>query len=256
MTTRTSTTGPVRRAALDRDAAMRLAATEYDRVLDVLRSMPTDAWTRPSGCPGWDVRALTAHLLGMAEMAATLREQLRQLRKAKKAGGVFIDALTGLQVAERADLTPRQIIDRFADVAPKAARSRRRTPGFVRARAMPDPQPVGGKPDSPSERWAFGYLIDIILTRDPWMHRSELCAAGGLTMVLTPEHDGMLVADIAQEWATRHGQPCSLQLTGPAGGTWQWGQGGPSIELDAVEFCRILAGRSHADGLLTTEVPF
>ena len=203
-----------------------------------------------------DVRALASHLLGMAEMAATLREQIRQMRKAKKAGGVFIDALTGLQVAERADMTPQQIIDRFAKVASKAARSRRRTPGFVRARTMPDPQPVGGKPDSPYERWTFGYLIDVILTRDPWLHRTELCTASGLIMELTPAHDGVLVADVANEWASRHGQPCSLLLTGPAGGSWQWGQGGAAIELDAVEFCHILAGRAQGDGLLATEVPF
>jgi uncharacterized protein (TIGR03083 family) len=251
-----STDQAVRRPALDRDVAMRLAATEYDRFLHVLRTMPADAWTRPSGCPGWDVRALASHLLGMAEMAATLREQIRQMRKAKKAGGVFIDALTGLQVAERADMTPLQIIDRFAKVAPKAARSRRRTPGFVRARTMPDAQPVGGKPDSPYERWTFGYLIDVILTRDPWLHRTELCTASGLIMELTPTHDGILVADVANEWAGRHGQPCSLRLTGPAGGSWQWGQAGAAIELDAVEFCRILAGRAQGEGLLATEVPF
>lgn len=246
----------VRRSTLDRVVAMRLAATEYDRFLDVLRMMPADAWTRPSGCPGWDVRALASHVLGMAEMAATLREQIRQMRKAKKAGGVFIDALTGLQVAERVDMTPQQIIDRFAEVAPKATRNRRRTPGFVRARTMPDPQPVGGKPDSAYERWSFGYLIDVILTRDPWLHRTELCAAGDLTMELTAAHDGVLVAEVAEEWASRHGQPCSLVLTGPAGGSWQWGLKGPAIELDAVEFCRILAGRGQGEGLLATEVPF
>jgi uncharacterized protein (TIGR03083 family) len=256
MTTMSNTGQEVRRPALDREVAMLLAATEYARFLHVLRELPPDAWTRPSGCPGWDVRQVASHLLGMAEMTASLREQIRQTRKAKKAGGTFINALTGLQVSERAGMSPPQIINRFAAVAPKAARSRRRTPGFVRARTMPDPQPVGGKPDSRYERWTFGYLIDIVLTRDPWLHRTELCAAGGLTMELTAAHDGVLVADVAHEWAGRHGQACSLLLTGPAGGSWQWGQGGTAIELDAVEFCRLLAGRGEGEGLLATEVPF
>lgn len=235
---------------------MRLAATEYDRVVAVLRDMPAAAWSRPTDCPGWDAQALTAHLLGMAEMAATMREQLHQTRKAKKAGGNFLDALTALQVEERKALTPAQLTERYAEFGPRAAKARRRVPGFLRKRPMPDPQPVGGKPDSPRETWALGYLIDVILTRDPWMHRTELAAAAGIPMQLTADHDGVIVADVVAEWADRHGQPCSLVLTGPAGGRWTFGSGGPEIELDAVEFCRILSGRGAASGLLTTEVPF
>jgi len=58
------------------------------------------------------------------------------------------------------------------------------------------------------------------------------------------------------EWAQRHAQPCRLHLTGLAGGTWVFGSGAPALELDAVEFCRILSGRARGAGLLTTEVPF
>ena len=255
MTTLTSN-DVVRRSALDRTVAMRLAATEYDRVLTVLRQLPAEVWTQPSGNPGWDVRQLAAHLLGMAEMASRIPEQIRQLRKAKKAGGVFIDALTGLQVDERADMTPQQITDRFAVIGPKAAKNRKRTPAFIRNRTMGDLQPVGGKPASPMEKWATGYLVDTILTRDPWLHRSELCAAGGLTMQLTADHDGVLVADVVRDWAERHGQSCTLVLAGPAGGRWTFGSGGEALELDAVEFCQTLSGRRQATGLLATEVPF
>lgn len=249
-------TSTPRRPALDRREAMRLAADEYDRVVSQLRSLSPQDWQAPSGCPPWDVRALAAHMLGMAEMAASLREQLRQMRKAKRAGGVFIDALTALQVDERADMTPQQILDRFSQVAPRAAKARRRAPGLVRGRAMPDPQPVGGRPDSPVESWTFGYLVDVILTRDPWMHRTDIAAATNRPLHLTPEHDGVLVADVVQEWAGRHGQPCRLTLTGPAGGSWSFGAGGPQLQHDAVDFCRVLAGRGQGEGLLRTEVPF
>jgi len=165
---------------------------------------------------------------------------------------VFIDALTGLQVDERQDMTPEQIIARFAARAPKAARGRRRTPGFIRRRTMPERQPVGDR----DEAWTIGFLVDIILTRDPWMHRADICHATGADHVLTAEHDGVLVADVVAEWAARHGQPCTLRLTGPAGGSWKTGDGGPFIETDAVEFCRALSGRDQADGLLAVQVPF
>jgi uncharacterized protein (TIGR03083 family) len=157
-----------------------------------------------------------------------------------------------VQVDERAEMTPEQIVARFAARAPKAARGRRRAPGFIRRRQVPALQDVGGA----KEAWTFGYLIDVILTRDPWMHRVDIVRATGARHVLTPEHDGVLVADVVAEWAARHGQPYTLRLTGPTGGEWNSGTGGPVIAMDAVEFCRAVSGRGPADGLLSTAVPF
>jgi uncharacterized protein (TIGR03083 family) len=241
-----------RTAHLPRDTAMRLAAAEYQRFLDLLRALGPAEWTRPTECPGWDVRAIAAHALGMVEMAASIRENSRQLKLARRRGGAFIDALTSLQVDERQHMTPQQITSRFAARAPKAARARGRAPGFIRRRAMPDLQQVGDH----DEAWTIGYLIDIILTRDPWMHRADISRATGAGHVLTAEHDGVLIADAVAEWASRHGQPYRLHLSGPAGGSWESGDGGPLIETDPVEFCRVLSGRGHAGGLLATAVPF
>ncbi|GAB3826320.1 hypothetical protein GCM10027610_007720 [Dactylosporangium cerinum] len=42
---------------------------------------------------------------------------------------------------------------------------------------MPEAQLVGGQ----LERWTFAYLMDVILTRDPFMHRLDICAATGLS---------------------------------------------------------------------------
>ena len=240
-----------RTPVLPREIAMRLAATEYQRFADLLRSLGPGDWGKQTECPGWDVRAMAAHALGMVEMAATIRETNRQLRLARSRGGLFIDALTALQVEECADMTPAEITVRFAARAPKATRARRRAPGFIRRRAMPVPQQVGGR----EEEWTIGYLIDVILTRDPWMHRADIVRATGADLVLTAGHDGVLVADVVAEWAARHGQPYTLHLTGPTGGTWSRG-GGPFIETDAVEFCRVLSGRGHADGLRAVQVPF
>jgi uncharacterized protein (TIGR03083 family) len=231
---------------------MRLAATEYDRFLAELRRLSPQDWGRPTECPAWDARQLAAHVLGMAEMSASLPEQLRQMRAAGKAGGLFIDALTALQVAKHEGKTPEEIVQRFAAVGPKAAKGRKRTPGFVRGRKMPVDQPVGGV----DETWTLGFLVDVILTRDTWMHRVDLARAAGHEPGLTADHDGVLVADVVAEWAERHGQPCTLTLTGPAGGSWSFGSGGPELREDAVEFCRLLSGRGTGVGLLAQQVPF
>ncbi len=104
--------------------------------------------------------------------------------------------------------------------------------------------------------WTRGYLLDVVFTRNLWMHRVDICRATRMPMQLTPEHDGRIVADVVAEWARRHGQPFTLRLDGPAGGVFVAGQDGPEIRLDAVEFCRVLSGRSPGDGLLAVPVPF
>jgi uncharacterized protein (TIGR03083 family) len=245
----TKAAGP-RASALERDVAMRLAADEYQRFLEQLRQLTASDWQAPTDCPGWDVRALVGHVVGMTEFSATIPEQMRQMLRARKAGGVFLDALTALQVEKHRGSSVEELVARYAVIGPKAAVGRRRTPGLMRRVTMPMQQTVGGA----EEKWKLGFLVDVIFTRDTWMHRVDISRATGHELVLTPEHDGVIVADVVADWAQRHGQPCTLTLTGPAGGSWQFGSGGPEITADAVDFCRGLSGRGAA--AMGTEVPF
>lgn len=242
--------GP-RPPALDRDTATRLAATEYERFLAVLRDLGPADWSRPTECTAWDVRAMAAHVLGMAEMVASVREMARQNRLAGKAGG-GIDALTGLQVRERTGLDGAAIVAGLAATAPRAVRGRRSLSRVAGRLKLPEVQVVGAE----REWWRIGYLLDVVLTRDVWMHRVDVCRATGQDPQLTPGHDGVLVADVVAEWAERHGRPYRLRLTGPAGGEWSAGTDGEELELDAVEFCRLLSGRGSGSGLLGSQVPF
>jgi hypothetical protein len=189
----------------------------------------------------------------MAEAQASIRQFAHDFRTAsKRDGGPMIDAMTAAQVRDRAHLGPDQLVERLTEVAPRAVRTRRRTPAFVR-------WAVRMKQDPPfdDERWKFGYLTDTIFTRDTWMHRLDLCRATEREMVLTTDHDARLVADVVLDWARRHGQPFSLVLGGPAGGRWARGGGGAQdIEMDALDFCWTLAGRAPGKDLLATPVPF
>ncbi|WP_324278117.1 maleylpyruvate isomerase family mycothiol-dependent enzyme [Blastococcus brunescens] len=236
---------------MDRATATRLAATEYRRFEELLRSLGPDDWVRPTDCPAWDVRALAGHVLGMAEMAASVRATVAQNAAASQAGG-GIDALTAVQVRRTAALSADELVERFAAFAPRAVRGRRRLSAVIGRLTLPEDQDVGGH----VERWRFGFLFDVVLTRDTWMHRADVSRATGRELDLTPGHDGVLVADVVAEWAERHGRPHRLRLTGPAGGSWSAGPGGEEIDLDAVEFCRLLSGRGRAEGLLAQQVPF
>jgi uncharacterized protein (TIGR03083 family) len=244
-----------RKPALDRGVAMTLAATEYDRVVSTFEACTTAQWAMPTDCPGWDVRAMAGHMLGMAQMVATVPELVRQQvtsqRSAKGNGSLSIDSLTALQVAKNANLTSGALVENMRTISPRAVQGRRRVPALIRKARMPETQDVGGRVES----WTFGYLFDIILTRDPFMHRIDISQATGIPMRATANHEGVLVDDIVREWASRHGRKFSLDLSGPAGGNWGSGEG-EAITMDAFEFCRILAGRKPATGLLAEQVPF
>ncbi len=232
--------------------AMRLAATEYQRLVELLESLSDSDWRRPTECSPWSVRDLATHLLGYMRVSASPREQVRQVRAAKRRGGPVADAMSALQVEELAGLTPGQVLDEIRALAPAAVRGRTRIPSPVRryARITAD-LPVSGT----QERWTLGYLVDVIATRDGWMHRNDISRAVGRPPVLTAAHDGRLIADVVAEWARRHGQPVDLQLTGPAGGTFRQGAGGPTLTYDAIDFCRLSSGRD-GEPVLGTEVPF
>src|SRR4051794_14301086 len=115
----------------------------------------------------------------------------------------------------------------MAAVGPVQARWRARRSLL---RAMPDKEQM---PDGTVETWRMGFIFDVILTRDTWMHRVDVVRATGRPHELTADHDGRIVADVVGEWARRHGRPFSLELTGPAGGTFARASSGPELTLDA-----------------------
>jgi hypothetical protein len=177
-------------------------------------------------------------------------------KTSKRDGCPMIDALTAKQVADHADLSTDELIAYVDEIGPRAARWRARAPWLFRK--MPIKEQVGGT----AETWRMAYLLDTILTRDPWMHRIDIASATGRELELTAAHDGRIVADVVTELARRYDQPFTLTLTGPAGGEFVAGDGsGEHVTLDAIEMCRTLSGRPPADarprtGLLATEVPF
>lgn len=237
--------------------AMRLQAQELERTLSLLRSLDDTGWTATTDCPAWDVRAMYQHVLGACEAGASMRENVHQLRLArtdrKRHGGPLEAALSSQQVRERADLGPTDIVERLTAVASKTVRGRTRTPRLLRNHAK---LAIGGPVH---ETWKLGYLIDTIYLRDMWMHRVDASLAVGQPVQLSADHDGRIVADVVAEWARRHGSSFMLELSGPADGTYAYQPQSATAEhvaLDAVAFCRTLAGRIPASGLLATVVPF
>jgi uncharacterized protein (TIGR03083 family) len=239
---------------IERPEATALAEAEIARFADALEALGPDDWTRPTANTLWDVRAMAGHVLGMTETFTSLRILMSNMRAGSKLAGdgPQVDGMTAHQVEITRHLTPAEVVERLRAAGPVNARWRARR-RLLRRMPMKEEVPGNGGP----ERWRLGYLVDVVLTRDTWMHRSDLAEATGRPMSLTAEHDGRIVADAVAEWARRHGQAFVLELTGPAGGTFVHGAGGEHVTCDAVELCRILSGRPAAtEGLLSVQVPF
>ncbi len=232
-----------------------LAETAYRRFAEELATVSDEQWGLPTDCALWSVRDLAGHVVGAMRSAASVREMLRQqreiARRAKHSDQQGVAIMTALQVELTAALSTAELVEECAALVVPAAVGRARTPKLLRSLVR---FPV--QMDDLDERWALGYLVDVVLTRDAWLHRVDLCRALGRAPELTPGHDGRIVADVAAEWARRHGAAVRLTLTGPAGGVFVAGSGGPQIELDAVEFCRTVSGRTSGTGLLAEPVPF
>jgi uncharacterized protein (TIGR03083 family) len=238
---------------ITRPEAMTLAAAETANLAAALGSLTDEDWRQPTDCPGWDVRAVAGHVLGMVEGFTGMWRMAAMFRAGAKVkgDGLLIDGVTAMQVATNAHLSVGELTQRLASGGPRQAGWRCSHP-LLRRMSMKQPFPDANT----VETWSLAYLFEQVLTRDTWMHRVDVSRATSRPHVLTPEHDGRIVADVVAEWARRHGRPFTLRLTGPAGGSYTGGTGGEELTCDAVEFCRILSGRGIGTGLLAQLVPF
>jgi len=233
--------------------AMQTAAVENGKFAAALRSLQPGDWAKPTDCARWDVRALAAHVVGSAAGQASPREFARQARAgrpvvAEIGAQNWWDGMNEIQVREREALTTDELIAEWDTSSERALRARTKLPRpIAKLPLLKLPAPVGRKPVS--------YLFDMGFTRDTWMHRIDLTHAAGTPFEADADHDGRIVADLVAEWSSTHGEPFTLALSGPAGGLFASGIGGERVELDAIEFCRILAERVPGEGVLRHPLP-
>ena len=160
---------------------------------------------------------MLGHILGALELQADPVERTRQLSAAaavaEQTGCLRLDAMTALQVREHAALTRKQLRDALHDAAPRGLAARRATTQELRDTPY--------DPELPGEAgWTFGYLYDVIHTRDPWIHRVDITRATGRRWSCRPTTMGASLPTWSRDWARRHAQPFTLSLSGPAGGLY------------------------------------
>ncbi|MGN6782927.1 MAG: maleylpyruvate isomerase family mycothiol-dependent enzyme [Marmoricola sp.] len=238
--------------------AARVAAAAYAQVADLLERLDPADWDRPTECAGWPVADVAGHLIGAMKACAKVREAARQqvygVRHARQHEGNPLDALNALQVADHRALTPAERVAEVHRLAPAAVAGRMRLPAPVRRMSVPIAQ-TGSTQGLPA-RLNLGVAMDVVYTRDAWLHTIDIARATDREIDLAAPVNARVVADVVRDWAAAHGVPVELVLTGPAGGRFTSPGPGARLELDAVDFCRILSGRAPGEGLLAVSVVF
>jgi uncharacterized protein (TIGR03083 family) len=228
--------------------AREVALAAYGRLIDLLEALEPADWRAPTECPGWDVADMVGHLIGAAKAGASVRESTRQQlwgrRHADEFGGNTLDAANALQIHDHTELTPPERIEALRRAAPAAVDGRMRLPRPLRRVSVPL-DPGGSTATGMPSRLSLGHLMDVIYTRDVWLHTIDIARATNRPYEPVPDVDGRLVEDVVAEWAERHGRPFVLVLTGPDGVRFRQGEGGGHLHLDAIDFSRVLSGRAE-----------
>ncbi len=236
-----------------------LGVAVYEDLCDLLAGLSPEDWHARTECPAWTVRDMVGHLVGAAEAYGSIGALVRQQAWARRHRGRYdgneLDAANAHQVRRHADRTPDDLLATLRRLAPRSVARRMKLPGLVRRVHVPVAD-TGSTATGMPATLSLGHLYDTVLTRDVWLHRVDIARATGAPLPLHAAVDGRIVEDAVAEWSARHRAPFRLHLSGPAGGTFRQGEGGPEIDLDAVEFCRVLSGRAPGHGLLATRILF
>lgn len=221
--------------------ARRVAKTQMDRMLDLLRSLSDEEWHGPTDCEGWAVRDIAAHLLGWAEAVVSPTELARQFNAGRALAEEMHGLLHGInryQVESKQHLSNRELLARIEVALPKMLQRRATLNRYFR---------YAPYWDGFLGYTNIGYVMNVIFTRDTFMHRADISRPAGKEMDLG-EDDRRLLEDVVRDWAHRSEARMSLILTGPAGGRYLTAAD-PVAEatLDAVDFGRIMTRREPAE---------
>ncbi|ONI72000.1 hypothetical protein BWI15_18055 [Kribbella sp. ALI-6-A] len=237
---------------------------------DLMPTLTGDDWQRRTVCDAWDVADVVGHLCGQAEDVIRPWSFPRRYRKARRVypGVVRLDAHMMVQADEHRGTPPDVLRERFDRLWTKATRTISRNPALLRRMTMS----IEGIPGF--ESIDLGYVQDILLARDLWMHRDDVCQALDRPFDAGPYAEE-LIAQVIRDlmdgpfWGSR--PAVIVELSGQGGGVYQLGIGDPvaTVRTDAVSYMRTVSGRddkpvvelitgdpSGADAVATCRMPF
>ena len=223
-----------------------LALSVDNHLLETLTGLSDDDWDKPTECEPWAVRDLVAHLVGWDEAIVSPRELARQTvhgyRTRKAHGGNPLDAQNQFQVDDHSALSPIELLEQLRILTPKFHRARQRFASI--GRAIPYKQNFSGT-------WVtLHYAMTTIIARDHFMHHIDIHTAIGRAFQPN-QAEVRITHDAVREWAEQTEADATIELSGPAGGTFVRRSGTTTITADAIGFCRLISGRRYDEVRIT-----
>lgn len=218
-----------------------LIRTELDRFIALVETLSPDDWNKPTACTAWTVRDVLAHQAGGYASGTSYKEMFHQYSSRPKPGQLPEDAVNEVQLSDRSEKSPAELITELKSVGPIAAQ--KWAFQFRLMKLLTIPHATAGTLN-------MRHLMWVIHSRDTWMHRLDICRTTGRAFEQTPEHDGRIAAlvmrDVAKALMNKlDGRALAFDLTGIAGGSWKIGSGEPAatIRMDVLDFNIFASGR-------------
>lgn len=145
-------------------------AVAVEDAVTLLRSLRDEDWSRPTDCPGWDVRAVAAHLAHLeSELAGNPQDQVEVPALAHVTSSM--GAYTERGPIARRDWSPTAVVDELE------------TSAAIRLAALRADPPTDGSVRAPVTPGGIGWTWDTLLSNRPldvWMHEQDVRRAVGL----------------------------------------------------------------------------
>lgn len=222
--------------------ALSMVRGELSRTQALLGELDPADWRRRTGCAGWCVRDVVAHMIGENEELARPARLIRRIRMARTLGGTSArDGRSAGQIRDRAGRSSEQLITELGYWGGKAIRAAERIPGPAHHIRTSVFLPAAHR--TPEN--TIDYFIRVLMPREAWLHRTDIATAARRPVGMGAQ-DGEIVRQVIRDLAASWPGPTVIvDLGGPMGGRWSLGAGKPVAEVhsDPVRYVRLAAGR-------------
>ena len=207
--------------------ALRLAV---DEVKSVVSSLTDEEWSRPSGCAGWSVRDLVAH------MSSNYKETVDPSPPPTEPVQLPAERMMDLLVEPRKDWTNQQILAEYLDYCDKAVDVLASFQDEPLASTVIPLADLGSYPmHQLADAYAFDHYchlrIDLLAPRGPIERAVPAADATRIGPAVRWMITGM--PQMQQNLGASLSAPIVLVLTGPGGGEWTIAPSGSDIVVTA-----------------------
>jgi uncharacterized protein (TIGR03083 family) len=217
------------------DSILALLQDERAELLTLLGALDADAWARATGCPGWSVKDIAAHVLGDDYgILARERDGFREAGSPRSGSWDdivrFVNERNEAWVAAWRRASPRLLVDLLAGSGPAL---------WAHYRSI-DPEELGAPVSWAGDQPAPNWLRVAREYTERWVHQQQLREATGRPGL----REGRWVRPLLDTFA--HSLPVALgnadaspgtavvvAATGEGGGRWTVARGGDGWQLVA-----------------------